>query len=93
MVQHGLDHVQMRDQDGLREVGGKVVVGTGLQMLPEARRGFAQGLRTELVQVQPGLDAVEKLIGPELAHGNRAHQLLKRFLAQAEEDVGKLHSL
>jgi hypothetical protein len=45
------------------------------------------------MEMQADLDAVEKLIGPELTHGDGAHQLLKRFLAQAEEDIGKLHSL
>ena len=51
----------------------------------------AQRLRTQLMEMQTGLDAVEKLIGPQAAHGHRPHQLLERLLAQAEEDIGKLH--
>ena len=44
------------------------------------------------MEMQTGLDAVEKLVRAETAHRNRAHQLLKRFLAQAEEYIGKLHA-
>src|SRR5580700_2680323 len=44
------------------------------------------------MEMQTGLDAIEQLIRPQTAHGNRAHQLLKRFLAQAEKNIGKLHA-
>jgi hypothetical protein len=43
------------------------------------------------MEVQTGLNAVEKLVGAQAAHGNGAHQLLKGLLTEAEEDIGKLH--
>ncbi len=50
-IQHCRDHVHVRNQNGLRKVGGKLLV-LLVQPLPEAGRGFAQTLGIHLRQMR-----------------------------------------
>ena len=90
VIEHGLDHVQVRNQDGLRKIGREIFVAFA-QARPEARRRLTQALGVHLGQVHARLQTIEKLKGLELADRNSAQQLSERLLAQALEDLGKLH--
>ena len=90
VIQHGADHVQVRNQDGLRDLGGELVIAFA-DARPDARRGFAERFRIELGEIQHGLEAVVKLVSLQTAHRNAAEQVVKVLLAQLEEDIGKLH--
>ena len=90
MIEHGLDHIEMRDQDGLGNIGGKVVV-MFAEAGEEAGGGLAQGLRIELVEIETGLDAFEDLVGFQAPERNGAQELLEVVFAQAKKDVAELH--
>ena len=67
MIEGGADHVQVRDEDGLADIGGEVVF-VFVYAAPHARLGLAQRFGVELVEVEARLDAIVKLKRLEPAH-------------------------
>src|SRR5579871_1761194 len=90
IVQHGFDHVQVRNQDGLRKVGSEVFIILG-QARPQTRLGLAKMFGIEFGEAEPCLDAVIELIGFQFADGNGAQELRERVFPQALKDGCKLH--
>src|ERR1017187_8007934 len=82
-VQHRRDHVEMRNQDSLRQILGEILVPAG-NALPELRHGLAQTLRVDLGQVCANLEALVDLVSFQLADGDAADELSKRILPQAQ---------
>ena len=81
----------MRHQNRLRQVAGQIAAVFLAQPRPQARRGVAQGLRVQLVQVHARLQGIEQLEGPQAAHGDRAHQFPEPLLAHSQKNIGNLH--
>src|SRR5581483_5555674 len=92
IVDHGLNHVEMRDQDGLREISCEfvfAVVETG----PEPGYSLFHVFRIELGQVKAHLHAIVQLVSLQFTDGDAAHQVGKRGLTLADENVADLHSM
>jgi len=65
---------------------------SSFQIAPTGAAWLCAGSPSSVYGGANGFYAVKKLVGAKAAHGDRAHQLLKSLLAQAEEDIGKLHA-
>lgn len=89
-IEHSLDHVEMRHQHRLCNVGGKFLV-----MLGNARKKawsrLAQALPIELIQVKAQFNALVKLESLQFPNGDTAENLFELGLSQRQENVGKLH--
>ena len=72
-VEHGLDHVQVRDEDRLRQVLAQSFV-LGAEPQPDFGRDGLQRLIVQFRQVQPRFEAVVHLKGLQLVQRNRAEQ-------------------
>src|ERR1039458_2182426 len=91
-IQHRPDHVEMRNQDGLGQILGEIVV-PGDNALPELRHGFAQALRVDFSQVRANLESLVDLVSFQLADGDASDELSKRILPQAQVYLGNLHQV
>jgi len=84
-VKHGDDHVQVRDQDGLRKITRKIFIVLP-EPRPESRSGLAQGLGVDFVEMRSDLKTFVNLIGFQLADRDTAHQLSEGVRAEAQVD-------
>ena len=91
-IQHGRDHVQMRNQDSLRQILGEILV-PRRNALPELRHSLAQALRVDFSQVRANLEALVDLVSFQLADGDAADELCKRILPLAQVYFGNLHKV
>lgn len=89
-IEHILNHVEMRDQDRLRDIGSEILVSLS-HARPEPWRGAAERFRIQFAEMGSHLQAIKKLKGPELTHGDGAEKPFKVFLAKPQEDIAKLH--
>src|SRR6202011_2024218 len=83
-IEHGLDHVEVRDQNGLRQLTGELLVAF-VQSRPEARRGLADVLRVELAQMEADLHALVELVRLHFPDGDGAQKTPEGLLTQAKK--------
>ena len=72
-IQHRRDHVHVGNENGLREIGGELLI-LLVQTRPEAGRGLAQTLGVHFGQMGARLETFVKLIGLQFSDGNPAQQ-------------------
>src|SRR5690349_12419882 len=84
-IEHGDDHVQVRNQNRLRKVSRKIFIMLA-EPRPETRSGLAQRLGVDLVQMRPHLKTLINLIGFQLADRDAAYQLSEGVRAEAQVD-------
>ena len=78
IVEHGLDHVQMGDQDGLRKLGGELFVVSGSRAAPNTRGAdFAQRFGVQLGHMQARFQAIEKLKRFQFSERDGAQQFAR----------------
>ena len=77
-VEDSDDHVEMRKQENLREIGGELLF-AGLDACPEFRFGLAQCLGVQLTQARAHLKALVNLISFKFPDGDAAHELMKNI--------------
>ena len=78
-------------EHGLRQVEGEGVVALGDDAVPVARGGLGKRLHVQLVQPEPNLQALKKLVGPQLAERDRLEQIPERLIAKPLINVAQIH--
>jgi hypothetical protein len=73
----------MRYQNGLREIRGEIRTALFLQTRELPGRGFSQGLRVQLVQMEARLEWLEHLKRFKTAQRNRAQELFELIRTHA----------
>ena len=90
MIEHGDNHAEVRDQNGLAELDGEIFFLAG-----EARKqlgaDLAEHLLIELVDMETDPQAVKHLVSFELAQGDRTQLLVQVPLAEAHKYIGQRH--
>lgn len=84
------NHLEVRDQHDLRDIGGKFFVVFD-NARPEPRGRLTKSFRIQFRQMEAQLDALIQLKGFQLTDRNTPDQLLKGGLSERQEDVRKPH--
>ena len=91
MVQDVDDQVHVADEDGLGEIEREGVVAFGDDAFPLAGSGLGKRLHIQLVQPEPNLQALKKLVGPQLAERDRLEQIPEGLIAKPLINVAQIH--